>query len=89
MTATGWADERNPSWTVDGRSGVFISNRSGHDEVWKLDVEDGSYSQLTRGVAGTGRSCARMSHDGRRLAVFTGAGPYGGAGELEIYDLEP
>ena len=89
ISGTGWADDRNPSWTVDGRSVVFISNRSGHDEVWKLDVEDGSYSQLTRGVAGTGRSCARMSHDGRRLAVFTGAGPYGGAGELEIYDLEP
>lgn len=89
ISGTEWADDRNPSWTTDGRYVVFVSNRSGHDEVWKLDVEDGSYSQLTRGVVATKRSCARISHDRRRLAVLTGPSSHIDQGLLEIYDLLP
>ncbi len=39
----GAATEANwsPAWTPDGRSVVFVSNRSGEDAVWAVEVADG------------------------------------------------
>ena len=41
-------DDRAPSWSVDGGSVYFASNRSGSWQVWRLDLESSRVSQVTR-----------------------------------------
>jgi TolB protein len=42
-------DNEDPSWAPDGRHLVVSSNRSGHTNLWVLDVETGEARQLTQG----------------------------------------
>ena len=35
------ADDRDPTWTPDGRHVVFVSNRSGQDGFWSVPIEQG------------------------------------------------
>ncbi len=37
----GTADDRSPVWTPDGRGVTFLSDRSGNQDLWFMDVVDG------------------------------------------------
>jgi Tol biopolymer transport system component len=58
ITRVGPGDESkqiNPQWTPDGRSLVFISDRGGIPNLWRVDVASGAETPLTNlytGVAG-------------------------------------
>ncbi len=38
---------REPLWLADGKTILFVSNRTGDFQLWKLDTETGAQSQLT------------------------------------------
>jgi Tol biopolymer transport system component len=42
------ADDREPSWSHDGRFVYFSSNRTGRLEVWRVPVAGGEEEQVTR-----------------------------------------
>lgn len=63
-----WFDMQ-PEWLADGRRLVFASDRSGHFEVWLLDVATGALSQLTRTDVGESAS-PRVSPTSDRLAYL-------------------
>jgi len=52
-----------PSWSRDGRSIYFTSNRTGHWQVWKHSLDDGAESQLTK----LGGFDPLESYDGRTI----------------------
>jgi dipeptidyl aminopeptidase/acylaminoacyl peptidase len=39
--------DRNPVFTPDGQTVVFVSNRSGSQQIWKISVSGGEAEQLT------------------------------------------
>ena len=57
------ADENLPSWSHDGRSIYFSSNRTGAETIWRVPAAGGPEEQVAR--AGGGRS--REAPDGRTL----------------------
>jgi Tol biopolymer transport system component len=77
-----------PSWSRDGRSIYFASNRTGQWQTWKRELETGRDTQVTR----NGGHAAFESYDGRRLyySKFEGGGlwsmPVGGGAEERITD---
>lgn len=58
------ASNRWPAVTPDGRFVIYASNRSGQWHLWRMDLYDGSVTQLTSGV---GESHPQLSPDGKRL----------------------
>lgn len=70
----------NPSWTPDGATIVFTSYRSGKPDLFKMDEEAGTITQLTD-TEGFGGFAACPSRDGQR--VFYNAG-----GQVRTVDLD-
>jgi dipeptidyl aminopeptidase/acylaminoacyl peptidase len=61
----------HPAWAPNARVVFFASNRSGHYEIWSLDVGSGKIRQVTRGLdAGVERFVPRPSPDGAWLAFL-------------------
>ncbi|HMM33665.1 MAG TPA: hypothetical protein PKA62_02895 [Thermoanaerobaculia bacterium] len=60
--------DRAPSFTADGRSLIFHSDRSGKFEIWKVSLDGGGLAPLTR-LDGLHPFRALASPDGRLLAV--------------------
>ena len=60
-----------PEWSSDGQWIYFTSNRTGRPELWKISVNGGTASQLTRG----GGLQPREAPDGRTLFYLNP--PYG------------
>lgn len=79
-----WGDDTSPSWAPDGRHVLFLSRRSGHTEVWSVDVPTGRLAQVTRSPCWPRMADARISPDGRRLAVTVWGG---GPDRLVVCDL--
>jgi hypothetical protein len=78
--------ESAPRWSPDGHRVVFCSTRSGHPEIWEVDVPSGALRQLTRRPRGTQTFLASWSPDGTRLAVLAGRLTGDGVvGQLGIY----
>ena len=73
--------EVDPTWSPDGRSLAFGSDRGGDVDVWIHDVETGRARQLTR----DGGSGPVWSPDGSEIAYTGGAGPQAG---LRIASVE-
>jgi len=65
------AEDILPQLSPDGRRICFLSNRSGHNELWLSDAGGGSEVQLTRG--GLEPPIGRWSPDGKTI-VFNLAG---------------
>ncbi len=77
-----------PSWSRDGKSIYFASDRSGTWQVWKTPVEGGQAVQVTRGTG----FVAQESPDGRMVyyAKFGATGmwsvPAEGGEETQVFD---
>jgi eukaryotic-like serine/threonine-protein kinase len=72
-----------PSWTPDGRSLVFISDRSGHPAVYRAPA-DGSGSAVLLHDDPRAIDEAGLSRDGRWLVYRAGSG-----GGRDIYAIRP
>ncbi|MFO7652778.1 MAG: S41 family peptidase [Candidatus Krumholzibacteriia bacterium] len=48
LTGTSGTREKHPAWSPDGRRVVFISDRTGEEELWLVDHRGGEWRQLTR-----------------------------------------
>ncbi len=69
-----WRDIQ-PAWSADGTGLFFVSNRSGHYEIWFLNLEDGRLHQVTRGMRpGIQRFHGKPSPDGRWLVFYEAGG---------------
>ncbi len=49
---SGLAFDSQPRYSPDGRKILFVSDRSGGDNLWTLDVETGDTTQITKGNGG-------------------------------------
>jgi TolB protein len=47
LTANAGQDNTAPAVSPDGRFIVFISNRTGTNQIWRMDIEGGNQKQLT------------------------------------------
>jgi hypothetical protein len=65
----------NPQWTPDGRALLFISDRDGIPNLYRIGVDSGDISQITRigtGISGiTGSSPALSVASGTGVAAFS------------------
>ena len=57
------AEDGRPFWSHDGRWLYFSSNRSGQNEIWRMPVEGGEPTQLTK----EGGFYGALSHDDQWL----------------------
>lgn len=78
----GTHDAHSPTFSLDGRQIIFVSDYDGDDELWMIDLNSGIISQLTDSE-GIDRDPA-WSIDGRQV-VF--ASDRGSPGFTEIYML--
>ncbi len=78
--------EIDPTFTPDGESIVFASERSGQFELWRVPIRDGVASQVTFGALQPHRPA--VSGDGRRVAFLEtdGLGPWSPA-RVMVADL--
>lgn len=56
---------RSPSWSRDGREIVYVSNRTGRDEIWSADVATGGETRIT---SSGGHTYPAISPQGNRIA---------------------
>jgi len=63
---TGGRKDTQPRWSPDGRHLVFVSNRSGSNQLWLLSTDGGEARQLTRIKGGVSNPV--WSPDGRTIA---------------------
>jgi Tol biopolymer transport system component/DNA-binding winged helix-turn-helix (wHTH) protein len=68
----GGSAEVNPSISVDGKSLVFVSDRSGNPDIWMKDLESGREKALT--VTPQHEISPGISSDGAWVTYFTRAG---------------
>jgi tricorn protease len=74
LTNTSMAHDRAPDWSADGRRIVFISDRSGEEELWLISQDgSGAPEQLTRGGKAM-RYAPTWSPDGARIAFSDKSG---------------
>jgi Tol biopolymer transport system component len=64
---TGDFSDGQPYWMPDGKALLFVSNRRGSDDVWKLPVGTTNPVRLTRGPGNA--DCPRISPNGQWLAL--------------------
>ena len=65
--------EMSPSWSPDGRSLLYCSDKSGSMDIWMMDMASTESKQITR-MPGTETSPV-LSPDGMTIAFTTSAGP--------------
>jgi len=82
----GLAYDAQPRFSPDGKRIVFVSDRSGGDNVWILDVADGDTTELTRGNANQYFS-PEWSPDGNYVVVSRASGTFGAA-KLHLYHVD-
>jgi len=61
------ASDSSPRWAPDGRSVYFLSTRSGSSQVWRLSLDGGEASPVTKLPLDVGAFL--LSPDGAKLAV--------------------
>jgi dipeptidyl aminopeptidase/acylaminoacyl peptidase len=59
--------ESNGTWSPDGRTIYFLSNRGGSSQVWKMSVDGGDARSVTSLPLDVGSFL--LSHDGTKLAL--------------------
>ncbi len=48
LTSAQYQADTSPTWSPDGRTVAFVSNRSGSQQIWTIRVDGGEAQQLTR-----------------------------------------
>ncbi len=76
-------EDHSPQFSPDGERVVFVSRRTGSDEIWVTRRGGGSPAQLTS-FAGPATGSPRWSPDGRWIAFDSRAG-----GSADIYIVDP
>ncbi len=85
---TGNCDEKSPSWSPDGRSIAFVSNREKdpdrveNDDVYVIDAKAGAEMRKLTTFAGNDRGRPSWSPDGQYIAYLQGDEPKYNAYEL-------
>ena len=82
----GLAYDAAPRFSPDGQSIVFVSDRSGGDNVWIMRLDFTDTTQVTQGNTSLYMSPEWMP-DGTHIVVSRAAG-LGGAAKLQMHDLD-
>jgi tricorn protease-like protein len=82
----GLAYDAAPRFSPDGQSIVFVSDRSGGDNVWIMRLDFTDTTRVTQGNTSQYISPEWMP-DGRHIVVARAAG-LGGAAKLQMHDLK-
>lgn len=80
----GMAYDAQPRFSPDGKSIVFVSDRSGGDNVWTMRLDFTDTTQVTQGNSSLYVS-PEWTPDGQFIVASHAAGPLGGAAKLEMY----
>ncbi len=81
---SGMAFDAQPRFSPDGKSIVFVSDRSGGDNVWTMRLDFTDTTQVTQGNGNIYVS-PEWSPDGQFIVASRSVGPLGGAAKLEMY----
>jgi len=60
------SNDNNPRWTADGKAVLFLSNRSGSSQVWRIPLDGGEAKQVTDLALDVGNLI--VSPDGKHIA---------------------
>lgn len=82
LTEGPW-DDREATFSTDRRSVYFTSNRTGIDNIWRLDLESGEATQFTNVVTGCMTPTVLRGEDGDSL-VYAGFWK----GKFDLYRTE-
>jgi Tol biopolymer transport system component len=83
---SGMAYDAQPRFSPDGQKVVFVSDRSGGDNVWTISVDRRDTAQITQGNTSLYMSPA-WSPDGQYIVVSR-AGGLGGAAKLQLHHVD-
>jgi Tol biopolymer transport system component len=72
ITREGSSNER-PRWTPDSKSILFVSNRTGSQQIWSMDPDGTNPKQLT--TIATESSGLTISPDGKRIVFLSSVFP--------------
>jgi len=79
LTNDDWCNDSSPSWGVPDSRVIFTSDRSGHQEIWSIDLSTGAMNLVTRSIRDHRKASARLSPDGQKLAMVDHDGSWRGA----------
>ncbi|NNM33234.1 MAG: amidohydrolase, partial [Gemmatimonadetes bacterium] len=80
---SGMAFDAQPRWSPDGETVVFVSDRSGGDNVWTMRADRADTAQITQGN-GSLYVSPEWTPDGDYIVVSRSGG-LGGAAKLQMY----
>ena len=67
--STGMAFDSQPVFSPDGTQIAFVSDRSGQDGLWLIDIDSGATRELTKGQARVDYASPEWSVDGDHVVV--------------------
>ena len=84
---SGMAYDSQPTYSPDGQSIAFISDRSGQDNLWLVDTDGTNLRQLSHSKGKSEFASPRFAPDGSHVVVSKGGWPFS-TFELWAYHLQ-
>lgn len=84
---SGLAYDAQPRFSPDGKKIVFVSDRSGGDNLWIMSLDKSDTLQLTKGNDNLYVS-PEWTPDGKYVVASRSGGPLGGTAKLWLYNVE-
>jgi Tol biopolymer transport system component len=85
--SSGNAFDTQPRYSPDGRRIVFVSDRSGGDNVWTISTDGKDTTQITKGNDQLILS-PEWTPDGKYIVASRSGGPLGGAAKLWMWHVD-